>query len=357
MRALLILVLVAVTGFACGGRAESSRVDLDSAPRVECVAGCGEEDLNGPAQEAKLIEPFGVDFDQAGNWYICEYKGQRITKVDPDGMITLFAGTGEKGYGGDGGPAANALFNDPHSIYIREDQMYVADTRNHRARRIDLQTGVIETVAGTGEAGFSGDGGPATAAKFNAVFDLALSDGQMYIADLNNKRVRRLELHSGIVTTVAGTGEEGVPNDGAEAASNPLVDPRAVEVDKEGTLYILDRRGNALRSVDRQGRIRTLIGPATISPPMNGPKHLCLDLEGNIIIADTENHLIRKYDPRTQEMVDITGTGEKGDTLIPGDPLKTQLNHPHGVYVHKSGALYISDSENHRVLRLTGWNR
>lgn len=347
----MTFLLILSAAFACAppvapeGSAASAR--------IECVAGCGEGDLNGPATAARLIEPFGIDFDAAENWYICEFKGHRITKVDPLGRITLFAGTGEQGDGGDGGPALKARLNDPHSLYIRDGRMYVADTRNHRARSIDLQTGLITTVAGTGEPGYSGDGGPATVARFNAVFDLALTaDGQMYIADLNNKRVRRVDLRTGIVTTVAGTGEQAVAENGAPAAASPLVDPRAVEVDDQGILYILERRGNALRSVDREGRIWTLIGPDDVTPPLNGPKHLCLDGEGNILIADTENHLIRKYISKTGKMVTIAGTGEKGGLLVPEDPLKTQLDRPHGVYVDAAGALYISDSDNHRVLRV-----
>ncbi|MDA2928977.1 hypothetical protein MYX84_03345 [Acidobacteria bacterium AH-259-O06] len=327
------------------------------AAKIECVAGCGEGPLGGPAKGAKLIEPFGVDFDQQGNWYICQYKGQKVSKVDPRGIITLFAGTGEKTYGGDGGPAQYAELNDPHSLYIKDKHMYVADTRNHRVRKIDLKTGIITTIAGTGEAGYSGDGGPANQARFNGTFDLALDAAgeKLYVADLNNRRVRLVDLKSGDVTTVAGNGTQGVPKDGANAVRSPLVDPRAVTLDSSGNLYILSRRGNALRLVDKKGKIRTVIGPGDIRPDMNGPKHLCLDLQGNIIIADSENHLIRRYSPKGGKVVTIAGTGEKGNRLVADDPLKTQLNRPHGVYVHPSGALYISDSNNHRVLKMTSW--
>lgn len=351
-QAVLWVTMAGVSGCS----SSSSSPPPAEAVQVECVAGCGDGELGGPARTARLTEPFGVDFDAQGNWYICEYHGQRITRVDPGGTITLFAGAGEKGDGGDGGPAHQAWLNDPHSLYIRSGFLYVADTRNHRARRINLNTGWIETVAGTGEAGFSGDGGPATAARFNAVFDLALTaGGQMYIADLNNKRVRRVDLQSGIVETVAGNGQEGIPEEGAAAAASPLVDPRAVEVDESGTLYILERRGNALRAVDRQGRIRTLLGPEEGEPPLNGPKHLCLDGRGNLLIADTENHLVRLFVPETRALVTIAGTGQKGDRLVPEDPRQTELNRPHGVYVDPSGALYISDSDNHRVLRVSHW--
>ncbi|MGH9340455.1 MAG: hypothetical protein ACRD1R_12915, partial [Acidobacteriota bacterium] len=337
----------------------SGQWSVVSRQRVECVAGCtggpGQAGLGGPATEAQLNEPFGVDFDQEDNWYIVEWHGHRVTRVDPSGKITLVAGTGEKGEGGDGGPGPKAQLNDPHSLYFHDGQIYVADTRNNRVRRIDPQTGIITTIAGTGEAGFSGDGGPATQAKFDATFDLALYGDKLYIADLNNRRVRRVNLKDGIVATVAGNGETGIPEEGAEAKNSPLLDPRAITADAEGNLYILSRRGNALRVVDKEGKIRTLIAPGDFQPDMNGPKHLCVDLEGTLIIADTENHLIRKYSPETRTLMTIAGTGEAGSRLSTGNPLETQLNRPHGVYVHPSGALYISDSANHRVLRLTGW--
>lgn len=334
------------------------RVESASPPvKIECVAGCGTGPLGASAQDAQLREPFGVAFDKEGNWYICEYKGHRITRVDKRGIITLFAGIGEKGDGGDGGPATEAGLNQPHSLYIVGDEVYVADTRNNRVRKIDLKSGIITTVAGTGEAGYSGDGGPATQAKFSATYDLAFDPAgkKIYVDDLNNRRVRLVDLMTGTVVTVAGNGEQGVPENGAVATQSPLVDPRALTLDRNGNLYILERRGNALRILDKAGQIRTLIAPGDVKPDMNGPKYLCVDLEGNIIIADTENHLIRKYSPKDGSLVVIAGSGEKGDRLVVDDPLKTQLHRPHGVFVHPSGALYISDSDNNRILKLTGW--
>jgi sugar lactone lactonase YvrE len=164
------------------------------------------------------------------------------------------------------------------------------------------------------------------------------------------------------VTTIAGNGQEGIPADGSIASDSPLVDPRAAAIDSKGNLYILERRGNALRVVDKNGKIRTVIGPN--NPPhsrygrerdLNGPKYLCVDLRDNVIIADAENHLLRKYDPQEGTTVVIAGSGEKGDRLVADDPLKTQLNRPHGVFAHPSGTLYISDSYNHRMLKLSDW--
>ncbi|HKQ80444.1 MAG TPA: hypothetical protein VJ810_42510 [Blastocatellia bacterium] len=330
-----------------------------SAAGIECVAGCGGP-LDGTAKGARLIEPFGVAFDKQGNWYICEYKGQRITKVDPKGSIKLFAG--RDGQNAESLAGGQLEFNDPHGLVISKDQqMYVADTLNHRAVKIDLKTGRAVVAAGAGRSGYSGDGGQAVEATFNQFYavDINRAGDKLYITDLGNRRVRLLDLKSGVVTTIAGNGQSGVPDDGAEAANSPLVDPRATAVDSKGNLYILERRGNALRVVDRTGKIRTVIAPGTIASAgakasgLNGPKHLCVDLQDNVIIADTENHLIRKYNPKGGAVETVAGSGEKGDRLISGDPLKTQLNRPHGVFVHPSGALYISDSYNHRVLKLS----
>jgi sugar lactone lactonase YvrE len=338
-----------------------------SAATIECVAGCGE----GPESQAKavkFIEPFGVAFDAKGNWYVCEHKGERIVRIDSAGNASVFAGTGKTGYSGDGRPAAQATFFDPHGLVIAKDeQMYVADTRNHCIRRIDLKTARITTLAGTDEAGYSGDGGSASKAAFNGTFaiDMDRKGKAVYVADLANRRVRRIDLKSGVVTTIAGNGEKGVPEDGADAARSPLFDPRAVAVDSKGVVYVLERGGNALRAVDQKGRIRTLIGPASgsgspspgskVVPDLNGPKHLCVDAKDQVIVADAENHLIRRYNPKTGKTETIAGTGEKGELIVADDPLKTQLNRPHGVFVHSSGALYISDSYNHRILKMTGW--
>ncbi len=325
------------------------------AVRLEHVGGGGTAPAGAPVMNLKLVEPFGVDFDDQGNWYICEHKGERIVRVNPDGSTTLIAGTGSVGYSGDGGPAASAQFKDPHGIVITRDRlMYVADTQNHVVRKIDLKTGTITTIAGTGKPGFSGDGGAATAAQFNGTFGIAINrqEDQLYVADLSNRRVRKVDLKSGTITTVAGTGTKGVPRDGAKASESPLVDPRAVTVDAKGNLYILERGGNALRAVNPAGVIRTVIGPGTVSPNLNGPKHLCTDRKGNVIIADAENNLVRLYNPRTGKTQTLVGTGTQGARIDASDPAHSEVARPHGVIVDRRGRLWIVDSYNHRILRL-----
>lgn len=291
-----------------------------------------------------MNEPFGVDFDRAGNWYIVEHKGERILRVAKDGRVSVFAGTGEAGRAGDGGPAAQAKFFDPHGIALTRNSsvMYVADTRNNLVRRIDMKTGTITTIAGSGAEGFSGDDGPAVKATFKGTFGIALGPGDktLYIADLGNKRIRKVDLRSGIVTTVAG------------GADKPLLDPRAVAVDSKGRVYILERNGNALRVLERTGAMRTVAAPETMQPPMKGPKHICVDGKDRVVIADAEIHLIRRYDPRTGRTVILAGTGQRGIAVNANDPLQSELNRPHGVFVNRAGELYIVDSYNHRILRM-----
>lgn len=292
----------------------------------------------------KFVEPFGVAFDKAGNTWVIEFKGNRLIRLDGTGKAQVVA--------------EGSAFLEPHGVVINhEEQIFVADTHNNRVLKMDIATGRTSTVAGNGEKGFSGDGGPATKAAFNGIFaiDLSPKGDLLYIADLSNRRVRRVDLRAGIVTTVAGNGERGVPADGAKAVESPLVDPRAVTADGKGNVYILERNGNALRVVDRAGRIRTLIKPGDITPDLKGPKHLCLDRNGDVIIADAENHLVRRYSIKTRKTTPIAGTGEKGDRVDATNPLQTLLNRPHGVYVHQDGTLYITDSYNHRILKVKGF--
>jgi len=335
------------------------------AGRVELVAGGGNNPEGGPASETKLNGPFGVGFDQDQNAYIIEMPGNRLWKMQR-GILKIVAGDGEKGDRGDKSPASAALLNGPHSLAVLPNgDIIVADTWNNKVRQIDAKTGFIRTIVGTGEKGFSGDGGPASAAQFGGIYCVSVdaSGQKLYLADLDNRRIRMVDLKSGTVHTVAGNGEKGVPKDGIDAKSAPLVDPRAVTVDHKGNVYVLERSGNALRVVDHNGKIRTVVGTGekgasgdggdALKATMNGPKHLCVDLQDDVIIADTENHMIRKYVPGTGKIVRVAGTGKKGTAGIGGPPEEVELNQPHGVTVDHTGILFISDSSNNRVLKIT----
>ena len=276
--------------------------------------------------------------------------GERVLKIDRAGKLSVFAGTGEKGDTGDDGPAVGARFNGMHSLAIgRSGDIFIADTWNNRIRRVD--GGKVFAFAGTGKRGFSGDGGPARNAEFGNVYCVAFDAPKesLLVADLDNRRIRAINLKSGIVTTVAGNGERGIPVDGARAREAPLVDPRAVAVDSKGAIYILERSGHALRQVNRDGVIRTVAGTGkkgnadgeALKAEFNGPKHICVDANDDVIIADTENHVIRKYVANEKRVVRIVGA-ENGEF---------SLKQPHGVKMDKSGALYIADSLNNRVLK------
>jgi DNA-binding beta-propeller fold protein YncE len=297
--------------------------------------------------------------------FIVEWNGQRVHQVDGKGVLTTIGGTGKKGDRGDNGPALTAEFNSMHSVVVLPDgNLCVADTLNHRLRKIDLKTGTIAALAGSGKKGSGGDGGEARKAEFNGLYCVAIDpQGEnLFVADLENRKIRKIHLATQVVTTVAGNGQKGMPPDGADAVKAPLVDPRAVAVDKKGNIWILERSGHALRVVDPQGKIRTVAGTGkaglsgdggdALKAQLNGPKHLCIDLDGNVIIADTANHVIRKFLVNEGKIVRVAGNGKKGSAGVGGDPLQVEMNEPHGVYVHTSGTLYIVDSLNHRVLKL-----
>lgn len=297
----------------------------------------------------KLASPFGVEHDKLGRLVIVEY-ASALRVLDKDGKLITLAGDGTKGDSGDNGPADKARLNAPHAIAIdRDGAIYIADTLNHKVRRIDAASAVITTFAGTTK-GYSGDDGPAAKAQFSGIYCISLNPdkSKMLVTDLDNKRIRMIDMKSQVVTLVAGNGAKGIPTDGALAIQAPLVDPRAAAMDSRGNVYILERGGHALRIVTPDGRIKTLLPPGTIK----GPKHLVIDPNDNPIITDTDNHRIIKWIAADAKFVVLAGTGTKGNAGIGGPPDKLQLNQPHGVYLDKQGALYISDSMNHRVLKI-----
>ena len=334
------------------------------ADRLVLIAGGGTGADNVPAVKMKLIQPFGIDFDKAGNYYLVELLGDRVMKVAPDGLLTVIGGTGKKGGTGDGGPARQATFNGMHSLAVTPDGiLYAADTWNNRVRKIDPKTGVITPFAGTGKKGNTTDGGSALQANLGGIYCVAFNAEftRLYLTDLDLRKIHYVDLKTGALHHVAGNGKKGTPTDGANAKTAPLVDPRAACVDRKGNVYILERSGHAMRVVDPQGKIRTVAGTGKAGnsgdggdarhATLNGPKHLCVDLDDNVIIADTANHVIRKYTPRDGKIVRLAGTGKKGDSKDGGNPLAISFNEPHGVFVHPSGTLYIVDSLNHRVFR------
>jgi len=344
---LSLSVLVAIVTSALPLRAE----------KIVLVAGGGKDAVGIPAIEARLKEPFGAEFDHAGNMFIVEMAmGNRLLKMDPKGLLTHIAGTGKAGFSGDGGPALAAEFNGPHNLAVLPDgNVLIGDTWAGRVRKVDVKAGTVTSLAGYTV--------PAEKARSSGPYCITLdfTGTKLFIADLT--RIHELDLTSGKSRVVAGNGKKGRPEDGAVATEAPLVDPRAVAPDRKGNLYILERGGNALRVVTPDGKIKTVVnasgkkggtgdgGPA-LEATMNGPKHLCVDLEDNVIIADAESHLIRKFTPKDGQLRRVAGTGKPGPGKLGGSPLECDLARPHGVTVHRDGTLYITDSYNNRILRI-----
>ena len=331
------------------------------------------EQIAGTPVTEHVSEPFSVAFDSKGALFGVEFtKSNRVFKLD-GGKLTFVAGVphseeekGKKTAGdvADGTDPQKAIFNGMHDIQIaRDDRIYIGDSFHNRVRLLDLAGGLVSTIAGTGAGGFSGDGGPATAATFSVTMTATLSPDQkrIYIADIGNSRTRAIDLASGIVSTVAGNGKKGLPADDSDAPNAPMGDTRAVTQANDGTLYVLLRGGNSLVAV-KDGKARTVVnaagkqgyggdgGPAR-DALMNGPKYVAMDANQNVLICDTENHCLRRYSPATGRIELIAGSPKIAGTKIGATFAETQLKRPHGVRIGPDGRLYIADTYNHRVLR------
>lgn len=335
------------------------------ADTIELIAGGNVGQVGIEAKEARLYEPFAAEYDASGELWIVEMaQGNRLLRVDAHGILRHEAGKfgprqpSEEGQMADV-LAVDALFHGPHNLAVLDKQVIlISDTWNGRIRQLDSETRMVTSLTGYGVE-------PA-AARGNGPYCVSLSPDKstLFIADL--RRVYKRDMSSGVINLVAGNGERGVPTDGDLASDSPLVDPRAVAADSKGNVYILERNGNALRVVDKDGRIRTVVNRSgkkgigiaegvAIDIGLNGPKHLCIDQHDRVVIADAENHTIRRYDPETGLISTIMGNGEQGRGEI-GEPLKAfKLSRPHGVSIDsRTGDLIITDSYNHRVLRCSG---
>lgn len=258
----------------------------------------------GPAVSAQLNKPMGIAVDAAGNIYISEVVGNKIRKINTIGIINTIAGTGVPGYTGDGGPAIAATLNNPQRVSVDgANNIYILDVSNNCVRKIDA-VGTITTIAGTGVAGFSGDGGPATSANLYTPYDLVVDgSNNIYIADLWNNRIRKINT-SGIITTIAGTGTAGFSGDGGPATSAKLNRPFGIAVDGSGNVFIADSYNSRIRKINSSGIISTIVGtgntafsgdggPAA-SAEINMPSDVILDPSGNIYICDANNNRIRE---------------------------------------------------------------
>ena len=339
---------------------------------ISTIAGTGERGYSGdggPATEAELGYPSGVTVDGAGNLYIADEGDDRIRKVDAaTGTISTIAGTGEWGYSGDGGPAIEAQLSEPHGVAVDAvGNVYVTDYWNHRVRKVDAVTGTISTIVGTGEWGYSGDGGPATQAQLRYPSSVAVDGaGNLYIADSGNNRIRKVDVATGTISTIAGTGEWGYSGDGGPAIEAQLRYPSAVAVDGAGNLYIADSGNNRIRKVDvATGTISTIAGTGewgysgdggpAIEAQLGYPSAVAVDGAGNLYISDFHNNRIRKVDVATGTISTIAGTGEWGYSGDGGPATQARLGYPEGVAVDGDGNLYISDSRNNRIRKVSAF--
>lgn len=387
---------------------------------IETLVGNGEPGYagdGGPAGAASLNEPKGLCVDRQGNLYIADSENHVVRRVDREtGIITTVAGVGPGGTttpmmlpepvaaqpdededpfadtstdstkaytqvtdlsgtvryvtggrltieqdSGDGGPARRARLNFPSAVAVdRLGNVYIADTMNHRVRKVDAKTGIITHVAGTGQARYSGDGGPAVQAAINEPTGLAVTDEALYVADQSNNRVRRVDLVTGIITTAAGDGSAAYSGDQVPAVQASLAGPSGVAVGGDGLLYVADTFNSRIRSVDpATGEIATVAGDGgtyryqgpeeSSSPSLSRPAGIAVSHDGKVYMTDSDSHLIRVWNGRTKTITRLSGTGVAQFGGDGGDALAGSLSYPFGVAVDAVGTVYVADTFNHRI--------
>jgi hypothetical protein len=320
----------------------------------------------GAATSASLFREYRQIFDSAGNMYIADSSNHRVRKVAAGtGIITTVAGTGTAGYSGDGGLAVNGGLHNPQGVVLDSaGNLYIADFSNSRIRKVGATTGIITTVAGTGTYAYSGDGGLATNAGMLSPDDVAVdSAGNLYIADYNNFRIRKVSAGSGIITTVAGNGTQGYSGDGGAAASSVLSSPVALAFDSADNLYIADQQNARIRKITAATGIITTVagngtsgysgdGGAATSAEFSGPGGIAIDPAGNLYIGDEQNDRVRRVDAGTGIITTFAGTGTLGFSGDGGVATKAQLSAPLGVVFDNAGDLFLADLRNNRVRKI-----
>lgn len=339
---------------------------IDTKGMMTRYAGSGESGFSGdggPAIKANFKTPAGLAFDPEGNFYIADRENHRVRKIDTSGNISTFAGIGKAGFSGDGGPAARAKLNLPSGLATdKKGNLFISDRSNDRIRVVDKK-GVIRTYAGSGVAGFQGDAGPALKAQLDKPFGIALDEAEnLYIADRNNNRVRKVS-PEGIITTVAGDGGFFFMGDNGPAYRASVAAPTGVAVDKKGNLYIADRNNNRIRLVDKLGMIRTVAG--TGQQDYNGdsetaretnlylPFGLIVDSNDNLLIIDRSHYRIRRIDPKSGEVETVAGNGLKLFAGDGGPATGATLSFPHGMFLDKDDNLIFSDKGHYRIRKIT----
>ena len=334
------------------------------AGKIQTYVGTGEPGYagdGGPAGEAVCHGPFMCDFDPAGNLFYTEAKNHIVRRVDQaTGDVTTVAGNGEAGYSGDGGPATQATMKEPYSLAVDGNgDIYIVDRLNAVIRKVDGATGIISTVAGTGEGGYSGDGGPGHQAMLREPNDCFLDGkGGLLIADIQDQRIRRLDIATGIISTFAGNGEKERSGDGKPALEASFLGSRAVCMDSKGNTYVAEREGNGVRKIDANGIMSTVAGTGergyegdggpALTATWGSPKALRCDAQDNVVVVDTENHAIRLIHADTGIVTTIAG-GRLGGEGDGGPATEAAMDRPHGCGIDADGNIFVADSNNHRV--------
>jgi uncharacterized protein (TIGR03437 family) len=354
---------ITVTAFDAAGNAQTATLAVSYNPTqvITTVAGRPIVGRPNPQDDTSLSFPEMLAFDSAGNFYIADTRNYRIRKVTRTGIVTTVAGNGQLGSSGDSGLAVNATLNQPNGVAVDNvGNLYLSDTLNHRIRKVN-PAGIITTIAGTGHSGFSGDGGAATQAKLNTPVGLTLDkDGNLLIADTNNHRIRKLTLSTGILTTIVGNGY-GSGGDGGSAEQAQLNYPTSVAQDQAGNLYVADTGNHQVRKVTTAGIISRYAGTgssgfsgdggvATLAR-LGAPGGLAVDTTGALYVADQLNHRVRKV-AADGLITTVAGNGntssQTGDEG--GSATTATLNTPAGVALDQMGNLFIADTNNHRVV-------
>ena len=327
--------------------------DEETCYTVSTVAGTGDGGfMDGNAATAQFNFPFGITVDDSGVVYIADLINHRIRRIDTDGNVSTIAGTGTPGF--IDGDAATAQFNAPVGITVDDNGiLFVTDFSNHSIRRIDTD-GNVSTITGTGTPGFI-DGDAATA-QFNLPFGITVDDsGILFVADSENHRIRRIDT-DGNVSTLAGTGTPGFTN--GDTATAQFNAPGGITVDDNGILFVADQRNHNIRRIDTDGNVSTLAGTGAsgftdgdaATAQFNFPTGITVDDNGILFVTDFSNHSIRRIDT-DGNVSTLAGTGASGFT--DGDAATAQFNSPVGITVDDSGVVYIADQSNHSIRRLT----
>ncbi len=320
--------------------------------------------LGGSAiAHVNLFEPNGIALDRDGNLFIADRIAQRVRRVTPGGITTTVAGNGAPGYSGDGGPAAGASLNYPAGVAVDGlGTLYIADSLNFRLRRVDPFTGIITTIAGTGTANYTGDGGPAINATMRAPNSVAVDGlGNVLFSDSNNQVIRRIDLN-GTITTVAGDGVPGFSGDNGPATSAHLQYPAQIAIGANGDLLLADLSNHRVRRVTPAGTITTIAGSGVVgsggdgglatSAQLDAPNGLAVDAAGNLTITDSSANRVR-YVNAAGTISTIAGTGAIGFGGDGGPASAALFNRPNAAAVDASGRIYLSDLYNRCIRRIT----